>query len=34
MEYIHGKMVENMKENINLIKNMVQENLHGQMVKV
>mgnify|MGYP003352807503 CR=1 FL=1 len=33
MEDINGKMVENIKVNINLIKNMDLDNILGQMVE-
>lgn len=31
--YIYGKMVVSMKESTSMIKNMVQENIIGRMVK-
>lgn len=33
MANINGKMVENIKANINMIKSMVQENILGQMAE-
>jgi hypothetical protein len=33
-EFIHGRTEENMKENINMIKNMVMELIYGLMVEV
>ena len=31
LENINGRMAENIRANINLIKSMVSDNIHGQM---